>query len=283
MLRLVTLTVSSAAAVGWMRRQRRQDGHDPFRFGNDLVGLGARCRRDISVVGLQPRLVEASEGYRTFRRHQPRFDELGVDGRLQADVSAKRLAPCGEYGGRRMKTRVVGTRSGEPEKPPLERIPGFIQAFSGQGQSPSTVRLWASSPVMAKNLHPVLVDLEPQRRRLVDAVIPPVMRAYDQLHAPAMREARLPGRVLHGILGRSIQFPWRDHEQVDVAVGLVVTTGFRAEQNDSFHRPAAGDGRHDGHDRVVVGLRQRKRRDASHTGSVSGAGASIEMTWRDAA
>lgn len=28
MLRVVTLTLSSAAAVGWMRRQRRQDGHD---------------------------------------------------------------------------------------------------------------------------------------------------------------------------------------------------------------------------------------------------------------
>jgi hypothetical protein len=49
---------------------------------------------------------------------------------------------------------------------------------------------------MAKDLYAVLVDLQAERRRLVDAVISPLVRADDQLDALFMLEARLPGRLL---------------------------------------------------------------------------------------
>jgi len=114
-----------------------------FGISNGLIGLGSRRRGDVSVVGSEPCLIELPERRSALWRHQPRFDEFGID--------------CG------------------------------------------------------------------------------------------------------GILRLPIEFRGRDHEQVDVAVRLVVTAGFRAEQDDSLHGPAARHSGHDGRDRIVVGLRQGKR------------------------
>lgn len=87
---------------------------------------------------------------------------------------------------------------------------------------------------MAKDLHAVLVDVQSEWGRLIDPVIPPFVRANDQLYAPAMREADFPGCVLHGIFGLPIQFLGRDHEQVDVAVGHIVN----ARSEDEHSRAA---------------------------------------------
>ena len=69
-----------------------------------------------------------------------------------------------------------------------------------------TARSRASSPVIRKHLHTVRIDLQPQRRGLVDAVIPPLVRSDYELHAATVPHPGLPSLLLHHVLGGAVQF-----------------------------------------------------------------------------
>ena len=73
-----------------------------------------------------------------------------------------------------------------------------------------TARSRASSPVIRKHLHTVRIDLQPQRRGLVDAVIPPLVRSDYELHAATVPHPGLPSLLLHHVLGGAVQFLGRD-------------------------------------------------------------------------